>query len=143
MAGLSKVLIVEDDHDIGAIYSFVLRQAGYEVAVAHNGKEALDAVLSFCPQVVLLDIMMPDMDGLKVLEAVRTDKQYADMRPTILIMSNLDQPNMVARAKELGADGYVVKVNIVPHDLLPIVEEALARVKTYSQTNKSPKWLIS
>lgn len=125
--GSKKILVVEDDPDISTIYSFVLRQEGYEVAAAFNGLQALDQIVTFKPDVMLLDLMMPEMDGIGVLEAMHNDTKFASLKPIVLVMTNLNQPAMKERAKELGASGYIVKVNIVPHDIITIVETAFDR----------------
>jgi DNA-binding response OmpR family regulator len=121
----SKVLVAEDDPSISEIYTVVLKHNGYEVLTARSGRMASDQIRDAKPDVVLLDIMMPDEDGIKVLEEMHANS--AGPFPVVIVMTNLDRQDLKKRAKELGADGYVVKSNIVPRDVPEIIEQALQR----------------
>jgi CheY-like chemotaxis protein len=132
----SKILIAEDDSDISAIYSFILKQKGYDIAIAQNGDDALAMASTYKPDLMLLDIMMPGMDGLKVLEKMRTQPANAGAQPIVIVMTNLDRQDLKLRAKELGANGYVVKANIVPHDIPVIVQQALERTPPGDATGR-------
>lgn len=121
----SKVLIVEDDYDIATIYSSVLSGMGFNVMVAKDANEALTQVLAYQPDVILLDIMIPGTDGLEVLRTIREAPQFATHQPRVLITSNLDQQEKAKQAKAYGAQGYLVKANIDPHQLGPIVQQLI------------------
>ncbi len=120
--GLKKILIVEDDPDIANLYSLVLKRSDYDVLIVENGKDALASVLSFKPDLILLDIMIPDIDGLSVLQTIRTAPEYSKMQPKVLVMTNLARQDVRERAKNYGVQGYIVKANIVPSDLLTIIQ---------------------
>ncbi len=122
MAGLQKILLAEDDLYIRDIYNVVLQKAGYTVEQAINGTEALAKTLSFKPDVLLLDIMMPDIDGLEVLRQLRSGDKYKKVKPRVIIVTNLAQDETAAEAKKLGAEGYVVKADIEPHDLVKMIQ---------------------
>lgn len=122
MAGLQKVLLAEDDLYIRDIYNVVLQKAGYTVEQAVNGTEALAKTLSFQPDVLLLDIMMPDIDGIEVLKRLRSDDKYKDVKPRVIIVTNLAQDETAAEAKKYGAEGYIVKADIEPHDLVEMLQ---------------------
>lgn len=126
MPGSTKVLVAEDDVDIANIYTVVLSNGGFVVEVARNGPETLDKTLSFAPDAILLDLMMPGLNGLQVLRTIRTDPAYAAVQPKIVVTTNLAQQDKAAAAKEHGAQGYVVKADISPYDLIPIIQELLA-----------------
>ena len=126
VAGTHKILIVEDYADIARIYSFVLEKSGYTVQVATDGKMALQKVLEFAPDLVLLDIMIPLLDGVKVLQAIKSDPQYRHHIPKVIIMSNLFQQDIADQTKDLGADGYVVKANMQTQNIVKLVAEQLA-----------------
>ncbi len=125
-----KILIIEDYSDIATIYSFMLESNGHTVQVAKNGKEGLEKTLEFKPEIIMLDIMLPDIDGLEVLKTIRTDEKYTSIKPHILMTSNLLQDNTSKRAKALGADGYVVKANMQNQDLVNIIQELSDRIKS-------------
>ncbi len=127
MTGSKKILIVEDYTDIATIYSFMLKKNGYIVEVAKNGREALEQTLKFRPDVILLDIMIPDIDGLKVLKTIRTAPEYAKIQPLILVTTNVMQQDISDQASLYGADGYVLKARLGNQELIEIVEELIAK----------------
>jgi len=118
-----KILLVEDDTDIANIYSTVLKDSGCTVQIARDGNAALATAAEFKPDLILLDIMIPGVDGLEVLRKIRTDPSQQENHPKIIVMTNLDQEEKVEQAKQHGADGYIVKANIVPHELLELVRQ--------------------
>lgn len=124
---MKKILIVEDYADIANIYKFLLEKRDYKVEVAKNGREALDKAKSFAPDVVLLDIMIPDIDGLQVLKTIRTSPDYADNQPAVLITSNVLQQDISDKAALNGADGYVVKAKLENNELVKTIEELLEK----------------
>lgn len=130
-----KILLVEDSTDIATIYTINLEAGGYTVELAKNGGEALQKVLTFEPDVILLDVMLPDMDGVSVLKNLRTDPQFSHLKPHILITSNLLQNDIAEKAKLYHADGYIVKANLHGQDLINILKELSQRIKT-SDTEK-------
>lgn len=122
-----KVLVVEDDRSIQMVLELVLgRVAKCQVFTASNGREGLDTIRREKPDVVLLDLMMPEMDGFEVCQNAKADE--ATKHIPIIFLTAQPQPASVARAMALGAAGYIVK----PFDPIRIVEqinEALARVQ--------------
>lgn len=135
-----KVLIIEDYADIAKIYSIILKKAGYVVEIAKDGKSALEKVLSFRPDAILLDIMIPDIDGLSVLKTIRTNPDYKDIKPLVLITTNVLQQDISDKAAASGADGYVLKARLDNKELLKIVDELFAGKRpTYSdEENTEP-----
>lgn len=126
MTDLYKILIAEDDVDIGFIYSLILKDSGFNVEVAKNAAETFDKLLTFQPDAMLLDIMMPGQDGLEVLHIIRTDPKYEQIQPKILITTNIAQEERATQARENGAQGYLVKANIDPHELSGILNDLLS-----------------
>lgn len=133
-----KVLIVEDYADIANIYSIILKKAGFEVQIAKDGKAALQMVLSFKPDVILLDIMIPDIDGLTVLKAIRNNPEYKDIHPLILVTTNVMQQDISDQASLYGADGYVLKARLGNQELVHIVEELIAKNAHQHPTDTTP-----
>ncbi len=98
------VLTVDDDSAITELLAMLLRTHGYEVLTANNGEEAIKFIKEKNPHVVVLDLMMPSMDGWQVCKRVR-----AFSNVPIVILSALDDPSLIASALDSGADDYLVK----------------------------------
>lgn len=109
-----KLLLVEDDPDIQLVARAALERAGFAVAAAANGPTALDQVRAERPDVILLDWMMPDMDGTEVCRRLKADPMTADI-PVIFLTARSQQAE-IARGLSLGAAGYIVK----PFDVLAL-----------------------
>lgn len=121
-----KVLVVDDDPDIAKFIEVTLVAAGYEVAVAFDGQEALDKVEALRPDLVLLDIMLPTMDGFEVAHEVRRQARHASMG--IIVVSARGLPEDRLRGLSLGVDDYIVKP-FEPEILLARVRAALRRLR--------------
>jgi CheY-like chemotaxis protein len=102
-----KILLVEDDEFFQKFYSTKLKENKVEVEVAGNGEEGLIKMKSFNPDLVLLDLIMPKMDGFAFLTARSQDKSLKKI--PVIVFSTLGQERDIARAKELGANGYINK----------------------------------
>jgi DNA-binding response OmpR family regulator len=102
-----KILIVDDEPNIVLSLEFLMKKAGFEVAVAADGEEALAQVARFNPDLVLLDVMMPKKSGYEVCEALRADPGRAAMKIVMLTAKGRDTE--VAKGLALGADAYVTK----------------------------------
>ncbi len=126
MSEPKKILIVEDYTDIANIYSIILKKAGYTVQIAKDGKAALQLILSFQPDAILLDIMIPDIDGLTVLKTIRTNPEYKDLHPKVLITTNVLQQDISDKATAQGADGYVLKARLDNKELVKTVNALFA-----------------
>ncbi len=120
-----KILIIEDDRFIAKMYQTKLGLDGYQVEVAENGSVGMEKIKSFSPDIVLLDIIMPEMDGFAVLEAIRDD-QVINSTP-VIVMSNLAQEDHLKRARALGAKDYIVKSQLTPADVVKKIKEILAK----------------
>lgn len=122
--GKEKILIIEDDRFIAKMYQTKLSIEGYTVETAENGTQGIEKIKSFLPDLVLLDIIMPEMDGFGVLEAIRDDDTINST--PVVVMSNLAQEDHLKRAKALGAKGYIVKSQLTPMDVVKKIKEVLA-----------------
>ena len=112
-----RVLVVEDDKRINSFYKTVLEANNYDVLMAQTGTEAYSMITSQCPDVVILDLGLPDMDGLKILKSVR---EWSSM-PVIVVSARSHEKDKVA-ALDMGADDYITK----PFG----TSELLARIRT-------------
>lgn len=111
-----RILVVEDDNSLSMLLRLImkLQQEEWELNSAANGVEALAQVEKFQPDLVLLDIMMPEMDGLEFARRVRADPRWADLK--IVVLSALSDPATKRKAKDIGVLEYWVKP-IMPDEL--------------------------
>jgi len=120
---LARLLIVEDEIDLRVLYSEVLRDAGFIVEEAPDGEIGLQKILNYPWQMLLLDIMLPGKDGLRILK----DMGLSNKRGPILMLTNLNSEHIIQEAFKLGADGYLIKSEITPDKIIVEVETFLAK----------------
>lgn len=102
-----KVLIVDDEPNIAISVDFLMRREGFEVLVAHDGEEGLARIRADRPDLVLLDVMMPKLDGFEVCKAVRADPALAGVR--ILMLTAKGRAQEISKGLALGAEAYIPK----------------------------------
>ena len=102
-----KILIVDDEPNIVISLEFLMRREGFEVSIARDGEEALSRIRDERPDLILLDVMMPKVNGFEVCQAVRSDPKLADVR--ILMLTAKGREAEIAKGLALGADAYVPK----------------------------------
>ncbi|MEK7480814.1 MAG: response regulator [Patescibacteria group bacterium] len=130
-----KILLVEDDPLMVRMYQRKLTNDGYEVAVGVNGEEGLVKVRSFRPDLVLLDIMMPKLNGLQMLERMKADPTISGV--PVIILTNLGgSQEDIERGLELGAVAYLVKSAYRPDEVVLKVKEVL---KGYTRGKEIPE----
>jgi DNA-binding response OmpR family regulator len=122
-----RILIVDDNQDTVHILTIILNQGGYSTFAARDGAEALQRIQEEVPALVLLDIMMPKLDGFGVMEAMRADPGMSQI-PVLVISAKVDRDSR-ARSMELGAKDYIVKP-INPDEILLKVREHCPELKT-------------
>jgi DNA-binding response OmpR family regulator len=115
------VLLVEDDQMMADMYSYQLERDGYQVEVVTDGKQGLDAIRERRPDLVLLDLRLPVMEGFEVLENLASDPA----KPPVVILSNYGDASMVNRGLALGARDYLVKSATTPITLAEKVKSIL------------------
>ncbi len=121
--GQTKILVVEDDVYYADIYRIELVKIGCEVVVAANGKEAVDLVKKHKPKLVILDLILPVMDGFETLQIIKEDNELSSIR--VMVVSNLEQPEDIQRARKLGADEYMVKIENTIKDVVNRARELI------------------
>ena len=121
---MAKVLLVEDDHTISTIYKIKLENSGYMCEQAFNGLEALNLVNRDMPDVILLDLKMPVMDGEQFLHTFR--KKYPDSGVPVLVLTNLNRSEAPKTLWHLGISAYIVKAHITPSELITIIDKSIA-----------------
>jgi len=118
-----RVLMIEDHPDIADLYQLKLQLEGYRVAVAADGLLGLQLARSLKPDVTLLDIHLPHLDGLQLLAALRDDEATRDL--LVVVFSEDDSPNLVEEAKRLSAAAYLIKAHLLPSRLSEAVGDVL------------------
>jgi two-component system, OmpR family, alkaline phosphatase synthesis response regulator PhoP len=114
-----RVIVAEDDQFYANIYKVKLGREGYDVVVANNGIEALKAVAEKKPDLILLDLIMPEKDGFETLQDLRKNPDYKDVK--VVVISNLGQEEDIKRAEAMGSNGYFVKTNTSVQEMVEIV----------------------
>jgi len=118
-----KILLIEDEELILNLLQRKLEKEGYKVSIARDGKEGLEKMIKNPPDIILLDIVMPRMDGFEVMEEVRKDKNLK-MIP-IIIISNSGQPVELDRAKKLGARDWLIKTEFDPKEVITKIKQQI------------------
>jgi len=119
---MAQVLIVEDDTDLNRAYQMILENEGHKVVTAFNGAEALEALKTFNPDLILLDLLMPVMGGLDFL---KNFDPKARKKVKVLIFTNMENSPEVSEAYNLGAHRAIIKSWTAPQNLSRIVRGAL------------------
>ncbi len=117
------ILVIEDTELLRRMYSDRLEQEGYRVLTAPDGAEALTILRSNAPDLILLDLLMPRMSGLEVLDLIKQDPRRRDI--PVIILSNLGQEEDIKRGIEMGAIDYLIKNDVRPLDVTARIAEAL------------------
>ena len=115
---LKKILCIEDEHFISELYARALTKAGYEVDVQMDGQTGLAAAQTDTYDIILLDLMVPNITGIEILRTLRDPRETPKMHARIIITTNLEQRDDVRADIEHQADGYLVKAEITPHQLV-------------------------
>lgn len=121
----ARILIIEDDRYISKMYQLKLSLEGYEAEVAENGRQGVDKVKDFMPDIILCDILMPELDGFEVIKILKEDEQTKNI--PILIMSNLGQEDHIQKGMQMGAIGYIVKSQYTPSKVVEKIKEVVGK----------------
>jgi two-component system phosphate regulon response regulator PhoB len=120
----SRILLVEDDDSLANVYLTRLQAEGFDVRRVANGEDALASAMSYRPDLVLLDVMMPKVDGFDVLDILRNTPETANLK--IIMLTALSQDSDKERAEALGVDDYLVKSQVVIADVIERIRFHLA-----------------
>lgn len=121
---MPKVLLVEDDPLIIRLYTNILKLNDFEVETAENGKLALEKLKTYSPDIILLDIMMPEMNGVQFLTHITAGNEK-DKIP-VIVLTNVVDPAVKTEAAEYGASLVIVKSETEPDDVIALVKQVLA-----------------
>ncbi len=118
----TKILIVDDDPFILEMYALKFKEQGFQIVTATDGKMALSQIEKEMPDIVLLDVVMPKMDGFDVMKKIAE----ISSRPfKILFLTNFGQKEDVEKGLQLGADGYIIKAHFTPSEVVTKVKQVL------------------
>lgn len=139
---MAKIMIVEDDPMLVEIYEKKLQDAGFEIKVVMSGKAVKDEVILWQPDLILLDVVLPDMDGFEILEVIKRENEIKDI--PVYVFSNLSAKEDIDRAISLGAAGFLTKSNFTPSQLAEKVKELVGiPPPTSSISQEAPSQLAS
>ena len=122
-----KILVVEDEDFLLDLYNTKLEQEGFDVIKANNGAEGLSLAQLELPSLILLDILMPKVDGYEMLQRIKSDKKTKKI--PVIIFSNLSQKKEIEKGLQLGANDYIIKTSVTPTGLVDKVKEFLKASK--------------
>lgn len=120
---MAKVLLIEDDEILSRMYKKLLTYNGHDVETAHDAKTGLDKAESFSPDIIFLDVILPDMNGLEVLEKLQKSKKTKDM--AIILLTNLGLKEELEKALKNGASRYIIKNENDSGEILTVMREVL------------------
>ena len=121
----AKVAIVEDDQAISQMYRFKFEAEGYEVETAENGKLGLELIEQMKPDIVLLDLMMPEMNGDEVLAKMRASTWGKDIK--VVVLTNMGEQEIPETVKQLGVSHVILKAAMTPRQVAEVVKTELAK----------------
>lgn len=121
---MAKILIVEDDSLLIRMYQKIFESEGYQVELAINGEEGLDKARVSIPTLILLDVMMPKMNGLQVLKQLKAEANTKDI--PVVMLTNLDGERDAEQALSEGAVKYIIKSQYKPKEIEEMVKQILA-----------------
>lgn len=123
---MTKIAIIEDDPVISQMYRMKFETDGFSTQLANNGKRGVALVKDFKPDIILLDLAMPEMNGEEALTEIR--KHDWGKHVPVIILTNLGAEEAPKSLHSLGIYGYIVKANLTPSEVVARVKEALASV---------------
>lgn len=119
----NKILVVEDETFLVKIYSVKLKKEGFDVSIATDGEEAVKLAAEVKPDLILLDLILPKLNGFEALERIRQNP--INKSTPVLVLSNLGQEEDIKRAESLGATDYLVKANFSIQDIVAKIKQVL------------------
>ena len=130
-----KILIVEDDFELATMYKLKFEKEGFEVHICDNGLKAVTDLTVLMPDVVLLDIMMPTMDGFETLRVIR--QLAPSLKTKIIMFTNLNGQADIDRCMALGADDFLLKANTTPREAVEKIQKLLDDAEVVNQAADS------
>jgi CheY-like chemotaxis protein len=123
MGEKEKILIVEDDNFVAEVYSTKLSEIGYNVKIARNGEDGLAAIAESAPDLILLDIIMPVMGGIEMLEKVKEKEEWKNI--PVILLTNVGEKESIQKVRKLEVDDYLIKSHFTPAEVIEKIEVTL------------------
>lgn len=120
MNNSKKILLVEDEVFITELYLLALKKRGFEVDAVINGNEALQKAQTNQYDIIILDLMIPGLNGINVLDQIKQNKQ---IKSKVIVATNLEERQEIKEEIEKKADGYIVKANLTPSELADFIDK--------------------
>jgi len=127
MSDKKTILLVEDDVFVSDIYQTKISSEGYEVILAENGLEAIKKLEKSIPDLILLDIIMPYMDGMETLRKIKSEEKW--IKIPIILLTNLSDKEKIEEALGVGADDFLIKSHFTPSEVISKVNMLLKKQK--------------
>lgn len=124
---MAKILLVEDDPSLQKVYSAEFSIKGFETHIVPDGEKAIEEAKSVKPDFIILDLMIPKMNGLQVLQTLKENKETSHM--PVIIVTNFGQEGNISRALQIGAEEVVLKYQATPAEIVQKVKDYLQRQK--------------
>lgn len=122
---MSKIAIIEDDQAISQMYRFKFEAEGFDVQTAENGKLGLELIQKMKPDIILLDLMMPEMTGDEVLVKLRESSWGKHIK--VIILTNMGEQEIPDNVKKMGVSGIILKANMTPRQVADLVKKSLGK----------------
>jgi len=123
MATKKQVLLVEDDEFLAELYATKLNLEGFEVSLAADGEKGIRLIKEKKPDLILLDIVLPKMDGFEILKRMKADKETRNI--PVILLTNLSQKDEVKKGLDLGANDYLIKAHFMPSEVIKKIKKVL------------------
>lgn len=121
---MTKIAIIEDDQVISQMYRIKFESEDFDIETADNGKLGLDLIKSMQPDIVLLDLMMPEMNGDEMLLELRGEDWGKDLK--VIILTNVGEQEIPKEVRELGVSAVILKADMTPSQVVALVKKVLA-----------------
>jgi CheY-like chemotaxis protein len=125
---VAKILLIEDDGLMSRMYGRLFSYEGYDVQIAADGEAGFVKAKEWQPDLILLDVMMPKMNGLELMQKLREDPRTREIM--VVLLTNLGIQEKLDEAMRLGATGCIIKSNHSPEEVIKMVEEFMSKKKT-------------
>lgn len=133
---MHKILLIEDDPLLVDIYTTKLKEAGFKTVLVDHAEKALEVIDAAKPDVILLDIVLPHIDGWEILQSIRQNSSFKDIK--IIILSNLGEKEEIERGLRLGADQYLIKAHYTPSEVVQQIKNLIGETPPSIQEHNEP-----
>ncbi|MEK9165478.1 MAG: response regulator [Patescibacteria group bacterium] len=121
---MKNILLVEDDRFLSRMYVEKLsEEGGFNVQAVEFGRQALEKIKTIKPDLILLDLLLPDMNGVQILKTIKEDNNIKYIR--VLLLTNLNEKDYINEALSLGAEGYLIKAHFTPNEVVDKIKQIL------------------